>query len=170
MTRVTSTLLLCALGLAGLVAAEPAPSPSLRKLLTPQEFERAGLTKLTPGELGALEAALAAHARPPTSSTRGAPSRSETAAESRRFGEEELHRAPATGAELRTRIEGTVTDLTGRSVFALENGQVWQQRIPDRILVPRPLLNPEVIITHGIGGYKMDITGLDRIVFVKRIQ
>lgn len=153
------------LGLTGasLLAAD-AP-PSLRAIFSLEEFSGAGLDKLSPTELAKLETALAAHRAALTAPAKQAKSTA------RDFGSEQIAKpAVDTGAELRSRIEGTVTDLSGRSVFVLENGQVWQQRIPDKVYVPRPLVNPEVTLTRGLAGYKMDIEGMTRTIFVKRIQ
>jgi hypothetical protein len=67
-------------------------------------------------------------------------------------------------------IEGTIESFSGRAVFVLDNGQIWQQRIPDTVYFSPKLENPEVIITRDIVGYKMLIVPANRIVFVKRIQ
>jgi hypothetical protein len=168
-----SPMLRCFLIVAALVArvaAADSPPPSLRTIFSPEEFAGAGLEKLSPAELVKLEAALAAHraalgAAPPASG------RSKAASNPREFGAEQIAKPAAeTGTEFHGRIEGTVSDLTGRSVFLLDNGQVWQQRIPDKIAVPRALVNPAVTITRGLGGYKMDVDGMTRTIFVKRIQ
>ena len=88
------------------------------------------------------------------------------------FGAEQLSRPKSdeTPSELHSRIEGTIQEFSGRAVFVLENGQIWQQRIPQAYYFPHKLVNPEVIITKGLGGYKMAIVAADAVVFVKRIQ
>ena len=55
-------------------------------------------------------------------------------------------------------------------MFVLDNGQIWQQRMPETVYFTPTLVNPEVIITRGFIGYKMLIVPANRIVFVKRIQ
>lgn len=205
-------LLLVALGLFGLTRLLAQPDSRLARLLTPEEFARAGLQKLTPEELAALETALASHQQLPatpvaaasnnssnsgmagpdvmrpaspagsgaplapatTMTASGAPTDARTAA----FGAEQvLSSKPkaakdkeATPDELHSRIEGTVQEFSGRAVFVLENGQIWQQRIPESVFLSKKYVNPEVIIQHGTGGYKMIIVPANRVVFVKRIQ
>jgi hypothetical protein len=88
------------------------------------------------------------------------------------FGAEQV--APVTKVvteqELHAHIEGTIESFSGRAVFVLDNGQIWQQRIPDTVYFSPKLVNPEVIITRGFIGYKMLIVEANRIVFVKRVQ
>jgi len=150
----------------------------LQSLLSPEEFKNAGLEKLTPDELGALEAALLKHhALPkakkgkstvaPAAASSGSPKKADDD-----FGAEQLSRPKSedTPSELHSRIEGALQEFSGRAVFVLENGQIWQQRIPQAYYFPHKLVNPEVIITKGLGGYKMAIVAADAVVFVKRIQ
>jgi len=149
-------------------AAAPAPA-SIIHSLTPEEFTQAGLNKLTPEELTFLEAALARHqpgvaqAAPVKPDEAVVNSTDKSAAS---FGAEQI----VTEQELHARIEGTIESFTGRAVFVLDNGQIWQQRIPDTVYFTPKLVNPEVVITRGFVGYKMLIVPANRIVFVKRIQ
>jgi len=155
--------------------AAPAPV-SVIHALTPEEFVQSGLNKLTPEELVFLEEALARHQSGAISPmTQVAPtekvvkSTDKTAAT---FGAEQV--APVqkvvTEQELHAHIEGTIESFSGRAVFVLDNGQIWQQRIPDTVYFTPKLVNPEVIITRGFVGYKMLIVEANRVVFVKRIQ
>jgi hypothetical protein len=162
-------------------ADAPAAESVLRRVLPPAEFTQAGLDKLSPAELAALEASLARHQPfPPAAPTSAAaerkahaPAKAATSpAAVAAFGAEQVV-PPVTAdtpAELRTHIEGTIQDFSGRAVFALANGQIWQQRMPDEVHFPRKLVNPEVVITRSFGGYKMVIVPADYVVFVKRIQ
>ena len=78
--------------------------------------------------------------------------------------------AADTPAALHTRIEGTLDGFSGRAVFVMENGQIWQLRMPQTVSFVRKLTNPEVVITRGTFGYKMLIVPADRVVPVKRLQ
>jgi hypothetical protein len=151
-------------------AADSASTVSLRQLLSPAEFQNSGLGKLTATELAALEHALAEHGSIAAVAVVPSPT-SKPRHDAKDLGSEQVMKpATDTAAQLRSRIEGTVGDLTGRSVFVLENGQVWQQRIPDRVPLLHPLSNPEVTVSRGIGGYTMDITGVAQLIHVKRIK
>ena len=62
--------------------------------------------------------------------------------------------------------------LQGRTIFRLDNGQVWQQRIAENYYVGTAIPNPKVILRRTRFGYRMAIPavsdGFD--VAVKRIQ
>jgi hypothetical protein len=182
--RTVSALLTSLSLLVCVVRATPAPAAAIHTL-TPEEFAKAGLNKLTPEELVYLEEALARHQQVPNSSSPAVAAAQTTgpivptekvvkstdkAAAS--FGSEQVTPAPrvVSHEELHAHIEGTIESFSGRAVFVLDNGQIWQQRIPDTVYFTPKLVNPEVIITRGFVGYKMLIVPANRIVFVKRVQ
>ena len=174
--RFAPALLTCLsfLACAALAAANPAPA-SLIKTLTPEEFAKAGLSRLTPDELTFLEEALTRHQEGTAQATPVAPTEpvvKSTDRAARSFGAEQI--APVqkvvTDQELHAHIEGTIESFSGRAVFVLDNGQIWQQRNPETVYFTPKLENPEVVITRGLVGYKMLIVEANRVVFVKRIQ
>ena len=158
------------------LAAPTNPPASVIHALSPEEFTRAGLNKLTPEELTFLEEALARHQQGLAQAT--APEQPKekviqsTDKAAAAFGAEQVTEAKrvVTEQELHAHIEGTIESFTGRAVFVLDNGQIWQLRMPDSIYFTPKLENPEVIITRGFVGYKMVIVPANRVVFVKRIQ
>jgi hypothetical protein len=162
------------------VAAAAPDNSTLARLLTPEEFAQAGLDKLSSGELSALEAALAAHQLLPAAKHPAPPlpASSPTASVARQspspdLGAEQVAAVVATAntsGELRTHIEGTLEGYSGRAIFKLANGQIWQVRTPETVYFLKKLVDPEVVITHGLGGYKMLIIPADRIAYVKRLQ
>lgn len=175
-------LLALLFGTGRLVSAEPAGSTatSATRALTPEEFARSGLNKLTPEELAFLDAALARRHAPaapgkaaptavPTATTKRPPSKEKVSAD---FGAEQVAQSkPMSDAdELHTHIEGTVQEFSGRAVFVLANGQIWQQRTPTDVFLPKKLVNPAVTLTRGAFGYKMVIDAANIVVFVKRVQ
>jgi len=165
----------------GATAPSPPSKTSLAQTLSAEEFARAGLNKLTPDELAFLDAALARRSLPPAVGASAAPAtpirqeklpptREKVAAD---FGAEQVaaQKQPAADVgELHTHIEGTVQEFSGRAVFALGNGQVWQLRTPADIYLTKKLVNPEVTLIRGPGGYKMVIDAANVVVLVKRIQ
>ena len=88
---------------------------------------------------------------------------------------EAVARNPPTSpvTDIETRLIGDFTGWSGRTVFTLDNGEVWQQTknyISD--YSPRsPIPQPKVTITKGMfGAYNMRIEGIKRTVQVKRVQ
>jgi hypothetical protein len=173
--RIASALLTSLLFLASVALAAAATPPASVRALTPEEFAKAGLNKLTTEELDFLEAALARHQQGLAQAAPVAPTETvikSTDKAASAFGAEQVTPAKrvVTEQELHAHIEGTIESFSGRAVFVLDNGQIWQQRIPDTVYFTPKLENPEVIITRGFVGYKMLIVPANRIVFVKRIQ
>jgi hypothetical protein len=113
-------------------------APASIRALTPEEFAKAGLNKLTPEELTFLEAALALQAAPVAPAEKVVQATGKAAAS---FGAEQVTPAQrvVTEQELHAHIEGTIESFSGRAVFVLDNGQIWQQRIPDTVYFTRSL-------------------------------
>ncbi|MBM3843750.1 MAG: hypothetical protein FJ397_10915 [Verrucomicrobia bacterium] len=158
--------LLPALALAGaLAAAEP-----FSRSLAPADFAAAGLGRLTPEELSRLDALIAARgAPPPAAPAAAAPAIASAparvpAAPSRR---------PTVTAEEETvesRLTGEFRGWEPRTVFALENGQRWQETGGTTYAGP-PLAAPAVRIRAGaLGAYWMRIEGVGREVKVRRVD
>ena len=124
------------------------------------QFQAAGLDKLSAEELIALNTWLREHIT-------AAPSASTTAAANQgRTG------APLdTGdSEFSTRIIGEFRGWEGKTIFHLENGQVWQQTGQDSWAGVQ-LNNPTVIIKPGfMGSWVFKIDGYNTTTRVKRIR
>ena len=177
MRPVLSALLCLILPASAAVAASGSDQASVIHTLTPEEFAKAGLNKLTPEELNFLEEAIAHHQQAvaaaselPSAPTEQVVKSTDKAAAA--FGAEQVTpiKREVSTQELHAHIEGTLEAFTGRAVFVLDNGQIWQQRIPDTVYFTPKLENPEVIITRGLVGYKMLIVEANRVIFVKRVQ
>lgn len=143
--------------------------------LSPEEYAQSGLQKLTRDELTALDAAIRKHLGSGTSTGNSAftSSNTTTAELISTFGAEEVEQQKITREtveQIRSRIEGEIDGIYGRAIIALENGQVWQVRMPDKMSFTQKLTHPEVIISRGIFGYKMHILQPDRIIPVRRIK
>lgn len=135
---------------------------SLEERMTGREFEQAGLDKLTPAELAALnewirDRSLAT--REPSAIT-ALPSQPGTAPAPDRMAREPFQ----------SRIKGTFGGWTGATEFELENGMVWRQDENDRYRV-EPEDSPVVVISPGFGGsWRMSVEGHNRAVRVERIK
>jgi len=151
------------------------------------EFRAAGLHKLTDAELAALnrwlnrtaapkksssapDLAAPAPAPAPAQSTIATPSQP-PAKEITEFGQEQLEVPVA--AEIPTaitaRLQGEFRGWDGKTIFRLNNGQVWQQRVGGKYRSPT-LVDPEVELVKGRFGYYMEILSSGRSVGVKRIR
>jgi hypothetical protein len=141
--------------LAAAVAAE-AP-PDVRAIMTPDEFKAAGLDRLSPSELEALNRWLLRHT-------------ARQASELRQHSElvsEEILKVEREG--IRTRIAGEFNGWDGDTIFRLENGQVWKQRLPGNWHYRASA--PEVELTKNFMGYWMlRVLEADRAVGVTRID
>ena len=145
-------LVLCTVG-----SVRAANSPDVRKLMTPEEFNAAGLETLSPAQIDALNRWLIRYtANEAPVQRRASPAVKEAMAD-------------VEISETRTRIVGDFNGWTGKTVFRLENGQVWQQRMDGRW--QRRLKSPEVVISRNMLGFWMlRVVDGDRAIGVKRIQ
>jgi len=164
---------------ASLEAAEPGV---LERLLTPDEFLRAGLNKLSPEELAFLDARLAragvstpqAGPRPPAADAALPPPLPQLPQGEAAFGNEpELHaqaeRMQRVPTSIRSRIPGAFTGWEGKTDFHLENGQVWRQVDGSRFSVS--LVDPTVVIEKGLlGAFYLRVEGYGSSVKVKRVH
>lgn len=143
------------LWLAPAVMAE-AP-PDVRELMSPEEFDAAGLERLSPPELEALNRWLLRYTARQGSDL----------GQHREIVEEEVRKFEEEG--LRTRIVGEFNGWSGDTVFRLENGQVWKQRLPGRWHYRAHA--PEVELRKNFMGFWMlRVLATDRAVGVTRVE
>ena len=119
-----------------LAAAQEGSFPGVEKLMSPEEYEAAGLDKLTPAEREALNRWLISY----------------TAFEApvmRRSNEEVKEVEEA--FEIRARIVSPFKGWSGKTVFRLDNGQVWRQRLEGRFAYGGD--DTEVVIRKNFFGY-----------------
>jgi len=134
-----------------------AEGPDVRKLLTPEQFHAAGLDKLTEQEIDALNRWLV------TYTARDAPEvrRSDVVVQA------EVKKVDAEG--IKTRIDGEFHGWDGETVFRLENGQVWKQRLPGRWVYRAD--SPEVELHKNLMGFwVMKVIAEDHAIGVARVK
>jgi hypothetical protein len=127
------------LGAVFAVTASADDAPDVHTLMTPEEFSAAGLGKLSPEELEALNLWLLHY------TVKDAP--------------DLARRNPVIRAEIKkseiagvkTRIAGEFRGWSGDTLFQLENGQVWRQRLPGRWVTLKN--SPEVEIKKNLLGF-----------------
>ncbi|MEM1435683.1 MAG: hypothetical protein AAGG11_16615 [Pseudomonadota bacterium] len=181
-----SSLLLCVCLL--VVPPARAAEPGLREELGAEQFEAFGLSRLTAAELARLEAWLAA-GRPAPSPAPSASSGTDEAEQGptetpmvspaapapvltvEDFGDEQIRREERDanlGERFRARIQGSFEGWEGKTLFRLDNGQIWRQRIGGRYRYRAE--SPTVEIVKGRFGYYLEVVETGRQVGVRRIR
>ena len=157
----------------------------LEKLMTAEEYQRAGLHKLSQDELRALEAWFRDHAQELGSSADGisvtgaaaiaatAPGKpaAETAAAQaeENFGFPEPRPKEKEEAVLHAEIIPPFRGWSGKTIFRLDNGQIWQQRSSGHHTYTGDDYRV-AISKNAMGFYEMRLLAADRSVGVKRIR
>jgi len=150
-----------------LSAQSDARFSSLEERMTGREFTEAGLHKLSPEELAALnqwirERSVAEHdgPRPGNASNAELPDRPGELPDIERMARQQFQ----------SRIVGEFSGWSGNTTFELENGMVWRQDERDRFRI-QPIENPMATITPGIfGSWRLSIEGHNSAVRVERIK
>ena len=76
---------------------------------------------------------------------------------------------PDVPEQITARLKGQFRGWTGDTVFRLDNGQVWQQRVGGKYR-GKKLTDPEVIVQRGRWGYYLKVVGVKRTIGVRRLQ
>lgn len=134
-----------------------ADGPDIRKLMTPEEFEAAGLDKLSPAEIEALNRWVVRY----------------TAHEAPEVRRQDVvvkaEAAKADEAGFKTRIAGEFSGWDGDTIFRLQNGQIWKQRLEGRWHYRAD--SPEVELRKNLMGFwVLKVVETDKSIGVKRLQ
>ena len=135
---------------------------SVEEQMSSRDFKAAGLEKLSPEELAALNAWI--RSNPSTSGAGVAYNRS--ADDLVRIGFED------SGARevVTSNIIGEFKGFRGGTTFQLENGQTWQV-VEGELGGIKAMTNPKVTIRPGlIGGWRLQVNGYNSVAKVKRVQ
>ncbi len=128
-------------------AAREKISDDIQQIMTPEEFKAAGLNKLSPDELAKLNAWIQGYRQV-------AEQKAEKVATAR------ASKVERTKMDLLvSRIDGSFTGLTGRTLIRLEDGTVWKQANAEDRYRSKNTDHPAVAVIHGVFGYKMQIEG-----------
>jgi hypothetical protein len=128
-------------------AAPPEMSGSIKEVMSPAEFNAAGLNKLSADELQKLDAWLQGY-RQVTEQAAEKKATAKASAESH-----------AKMDLLVSRVDGQFNGLMGRTIIRLEDGTVWKQANADDRYRPKVTDHPAAAVIHGVFGYKMRIEG-----------
>jgi len=128
--------------------------PGIEGLMTQEEYEAAGLNKLSTAEITHLNNWLIRY----------------TARDAKYIGQTvDVVKEQKNEAVIVSKIDGKFVGWRGKTLFKLTNGQVWQQR--NSGILKTNLDDPDVIITRNIMGfYKLKIKKTGKVVGVKRVK
>jgi hypothetical protein len=133
--------------------------PGVQKGMDSDTYEHAGLRKLSDEERAVLDQYIRSYV---SGKQKAAATAAASEAVNRAIQEHKVEPPDIT----ESRIVGTFKGYGPRTVFRLENGQVWKPT--NESVASPPLENPRVIIFKDFFGYKMFIEGAST-VRVKRI-
>lgn len=152
---------LCLIATAALAASPENGFSTLDKVMDPATYQRAGLGKLSNDERKVLDNFLRDYiaAKQHTAAEVAAAAAVDRAVKERRVQPPEV---------IESRIVGPFNGYGLRTLFRLENGQVWRPTNGD-IYRHTMEQNPAVVIYKDMFGYKMFIEGAS-MVRVKRVQ
>jgi hypothetical protein len=154
-------------------SAPPSTFPGIKTVMTPEEFARAGLSGLTPDQLGLIDAAVIRHYTRTiaTIATQQATQivQAQKAEQKRgwleRFGMPDLSFSQdwKDVPSLKARCTGWI----GGNSFQLDNGQIWEGLEP----IPMELPNREIEIQARPGGqFALGVDGQNTTIRVHRIK
>lgn len=125
----------------------------LERMMSAEEFQAAGLEKLSPEELSRLNQWLIRF----------------IAYDSQQVVKSDEKIQKLQNVPVRRRIAGQFHGWDGNTTFTLDNGEVWKQRLSGRYAVK--LENPEVEISKNLlGFYELKVVKTGRKVGVSRIK
>lgn len=138
-----------------LLPAAGQEAPEVKSLMTPEDFEAAGLDKLSEAERAHLSAWLTRYRAGAVEGPRPKTTREE------REKEQEI--------EITAQVIPAFQGWTGKTVFRLDNGQVWQQRQEGKLRYSGSD-STVVISSNVLGGYVLRHEDSGRGIGVKRIR
>lgn len=138
---------------------------SLEEQMKGDEFEAAGLNKLTAEELAALNKWIRSHS---LATLEEGPAVSAGKGESRGSDRTAIEDMPK--ATINSRLVGNFSGWDGQTTFKLENGMIWQQADKDKFYV-KEISNPVVTIKPGrFKSWRLSVEGYDAKCKVRRIE
>ncbi len=138
---------------------------SLEEQMTGKDFTAAGLDKLSPEALEALNRWIRSRSLATLDS---ATAPSATPSDSRGFENESIRNMERT--TITSRLVGKFAGWDGETVFELENGMIWEQADKDKFYI-REIDNPVVTIEPGaFRTWRLSVEGYSSECRVERIQ
>jgi hypothetical protein len=128
-------------------SAQSPEFPGVEKAMKPEDYEAAGLQKLTAEERARLNEFISNYVS--SSSQQAVTAAVDSAVKARKAAPPDV---------IQSRIVGPFTGYKGNTTFTLENGQIWAQSQRDSMYFPK-VDSPPVLIVKGTLGYRMYIAG-----------
>jgi hypothetical protein len=138
---------------------------SLQDSMTSDEFKKAGLDKLSPDELNALNQWLKGYrAQAETKAAEKATeqTREQAKQEATTEAKKTFNRSWLSTDRIFSRIDGEFTGIKKggkKAIIRLEDGTVWKQANETDFCEAKLTDHPPVMITHTVVGYKMHVIG-----------
>jgi len=162
-----TTLLLLTVSLSALAAEG---FSSLEEQMTGKEYMAAGLDKLSPQELDALNAWIRAHSLATLDQATAVASTGASASASGNKDMRGLKTDSSDKSPISSTIKGKFNGWDGQTVFKLENGMIWAQADKDKFYI-KEVENPKITIEPGmLGSWYLQVEGSNSRCKVKRIQ
>jgi hypothetical protein len=155
--------------------------PGLKVIMTTEDYARSGLDKLSPDQLGVIDAALIRHfkaavtvavqrqAAADTNSPATAATTAAAIAADRKRGVLERFGIPTINSDWRSEpvLKARATGWVGGNSFALDNGQIWEgtETIPFEIAGREIEIQP-----RPAGAFALGIEGKNTTVRVRRVK
>jgi len=150
--------------------------PGLQSILTPAEWKRAGLDRLTRDEVGVIDAALIRHqvqaatlaATPPPVEAAPGTTPQENALKRSRFWERfGFGKGDAADWRAQPPMRAKVTSWQGANRFALDTGQIWE----GIEAIPFEILGVTIIIeARPLGAFALKLNEESMAVRVRRVK
>lgn len=149
--------------------------PGLQKIMTEAEWKRAGLDRLTPDQIGVIDAALIRHALrtaaepPPAAPVIPADATPAQAAVAKARFWEKFGLGKSTGNDWRNQppMTAKVTGMRGANGFALDNGQIWE----GQEMIPYEIIGQTVTIeARPLGAFALKLNEESVAVRVRRVR
>ena len=142
---------------------------SLEEQMSGKEFTATGLDKLTAEELEALNNWIRSHSVATLDQPK-AGSYAVAGAQGDERGFKNKKDFKQDRVPITSRVKGSFTGWSGHTLFALENGMIWEQSDKEKFYV-REIQNPEITIKPGMfGTWRLSVDGYNSNCRVKRIQ
>jgi hypothetical protein len=168
MQNLTLRILIALLALAAGTCAVQADDPSVRDLMAPDDFTLSGLEKLSDEELAHLSAWVERYRSGTVDGPPPPPKRPSQMTVTERAEYEEQIQAEK-NFEMAAKVIPAFNGWSGKTVFRLDNGQVWQQRQPGNLRYSEG--ESSVVITRNFfGRYVMTHTATGRSIGVRRLR
>ena len=144
--------------------------PGVKELMQEQEFAAAGLNKLSAEELKALDAWLLRYTMDDVPElVREVPELKESVELRAAVAPAPKPRPEPEPEKIVSKIKGEFKGWRGKTIFKLENGQIWKQRQSGRYY--QNMENPEISISKNlVGFYMMEIVETGKRIGVRRLR